>query len=146
MCKGLETWNHCDNWSKPTKMQVFPQLDNWTWSLFTKYYCQWCFQLLHLSWHAQGYIRSICETSFHHINMHIDPLLIIDGHHFICTQSKKNRFLHNKNCLFQNNFMHAFYHSPFSTINPMFLHVFLHIPQHIEVPKVFKLCHWLTMI
>jgi hypothetical protein len=28
----------------------------------------------------------------------------------------------------------------------MFLHVFLHIPQHIEVPKVFKLCHWLTMI
>ncbi len=40
------------------------------------------------------------KVVFHHINMHIDPLLIVNDHHLVYIQSKENRFLHIKNHLF----------------------------------------------
>jgi hypothetical protein len=73
--------------------------------------------------------------------MHFDPLLIVNGHHLIYTQSKENKFLHNNFCLFQDDFMQTFCHSPFDTINLMFLYIVLHIWQHIQVFKVFEFCH-----
>ncbi len=40
---------------------------------------------------------------FHHINMQVDPLLIVNDHHLIYIQSKENKFLHIKNQIFEQD-------------------------------------------